>query len=175
MSEERELKAMHAFDVYEEYTKTGNDDAAQVYRKSEADKLIKDIVEGAILMFRKSSCCRGFDLKSSLGKIANAAFKHWNRIEYIESNARQLRLDKIEYALNIRHQKYKRCLAMTDKCGQAVSRYLAEGRLYEIDAMTAEGERHNELLEQVKDCDKAVLFYDRWYHRWSKIAEQCKC
>ena len=31
-----ELKAVHAFDVYEAYTKTGDDDAAQVYLKSEA-------------------------------------------------------------------------------------------------------------------------------------------
>ena len=35
-----ELKAVHAFDVYEAYTKTGDDDAAQVYLKSEADKVI---------------------------------------------------------------------------------------------------------------------------------------
>lgn len=35
-----ELKALHAFDVYEAYTKTGDDDAAQVYLKSEADKVI---------------------------------------------------------------------------------------------------------------------------------------
>ena len=35
-----ELKAVHAFDVYEAYTKTGDDDAAQVYLKSEADKEI---------------------------------------------------------------------------------------------------------------------------------------
>ena len=35
-----ELKAVHAFDVYEAYTKTGDDDAAKVYLKSEADKVI---------------------------------------------------------------------------------------------------------------------------------------
>lgn len=35
-----ELKAVHAFDVYEAYTKTGDDDAAQVYLKSEANKVI---------------------------------------------------------------------------------------------------------------------------------------
>lgn len=37
------LKAVHAFDVYEAYTKTGDDDAAQVYIKSEADKVIEDL------------------------------------------------------------------------------------------------------------------------------------
>lgn len=38
-----ELKAVHAFDVYEAYTKTGDDDAAQVYLKSEADKVIAEL------------------------------------------------------------------------------------------------------------------------------------
>ena len=37
-----ELKAVHAFDVYEAYTKTGDDDAAQVYLKSEADEVIAE-------------------------------------------------------------------------------------------------------------------------------------
>lgn len=40
-----ELKAVHAFDVYEAYTKTGDDDAAQVYLKSEADKVIANLEE----------------------------------------------------------------------------------------------------------------------------------
>ncbi len=40
-----ELKAVHAFDVYEAYTKTGDDDAAQVYLKDEADKFIADLEE----------------------------------------------------------------------------------------------------------------------------------
>ena len=40
-----ELKAVHAFDVYEAYTKTGDDEAAQVYPKSEADKAIADLEE----------------------------------------------------------------------------------------------------------------------------------
>ena len=38
-----ELKAVHAFDVYEAYTKTGDDDAAQVYIKSEADTVIAEL------------------------------------------------------------------------------------------------------------------------------------
>ena len=40
-----ELKAVHAFDVYEAYTKTGDDDAAQVYLKSEVNKVIADLEE----------------------------------------------------------------------------------------------------------------------------------
>lgn len=38
-----ELKAVHAFDVYDEYTKTGDDEHAQVYRKSEADEVIAEL------------------------------------------------------------------------------------------------------------------------------------
>ena len=48
-----ELKAVHAFDVYEAYTKTGDDDAAQVYLKSEADKVIAEYQE-KILVLEKS-------------------------------------------------------------------------------------------------------------------------
>ena len=78
------------------------------------------------------------------------------------------------FAKQLNHQKFKRILNIVDKCGQAVSRYLAEGRLYEIDSITAEGERRKELLEQVEDCDRKATFYDRWYHRWSEIAEKFK-
>ena len=38
-----ELKAVHAFDVYEEYINTGDDDAAQVYLKSEVDTAIEEL------------------------------------------------------------------------------------------------------------------------------------
>ena len=38
-----ELKARHVFDVYEDYTKTGDDEQAQVYLKSEADNIISTI------------------------------------------------------------------------------------------------------------------------------------
>ena len=48
-----ELKAVHAFDVYEAYTKTGDDDAAQVYLKPEVDALIAEYQE-KILVLEKS-------------------------------------------------------------------------------------------------------------------------
>ena len=35
------LKAIHAYDVYEEYLYNDDDDLAQVYRKSEADREIR--------------------------------------------------------------------------------------------------------------------------------------
>ena len=36
------LKARHAFDVYEVYAMTGDDDAAQVYLKPEVDKILEE-------------------------------------------------------------------------------------------------------------------------------------
>lgn len=44
MSEkQKELKAKHAFDVYEEYTKTGDDELAQVYLKEDVDEAISEL------------------------------------------------------------------------------------------------------------------------------------
>ncbi|MBO7412801.1 MAG: hypothetical protein J6U20_03955 [Fibrobacter sp.] len=37
------LNPVHAFDVYVEYTETGNDETAQVYRKYEVDKFIAEL------------------------------------------------------------------------------------------------------------------------------------
>ena len=79
-----ELKAVHAFDVYEAYTKTGDDDAAQVYIKSEADKVIAE---------KDSEIAR----LNAIRKV---------HVEAIESMEAGLLQDDKE----IRHQKYKRCL-----------------------------------------------------------------
>ena len=85
-----ELKAVHAFDVYEAYTKTGDDDAAQVYLKSEADKVIeeKDAEIARLKAIRKV------------------------HVEAIESMGAGLLQDEEEN----RHSKYRRCLAMAKVC-----------------------------------------------------------
>lgn len=103
----------------------------KVYLKSEADKVIMDITKGAISMFREPSCCRGFDLKSPIGKIADAAYKHWMRDSITENENKRLKEEKDQLSYNnsqfidrtfrlekhvisqdreIRNQKYKRCL-----------------------------------------------------------------
>jgi hypothetical protein len=157
------------------------------YAKSEVDKVIEDIIEGAISMFREANCCRGFDTKSTLGRIADVAFKHWNHVEHTMSNNRQLRLDKatllrlnedlrtrlnsemsrritdkLEYNLNIRHQKRKRCLAMARLCGKTVDHLNSEGYIYEKENHTKE----------LTDCIRGTEFYDKWYHRWLALAEE---
>ena len=144
------------------------------YLKSEADAIIESIIKGAISMFRESNKCRGLDTKSPLGRIADAAFKHWNRVEYTMPNNRQLRLDKanllraneclraylksertrrltdkLEYDINVRHQKRKRCLAMAKWC-----------ECKRIDAA-------NYRIPREK-----WEFYDKWQKRWLALAEE---
>lgn len=81
-----ELKAVHAFDVYEAYTKTGDDDAAQVYLKSEADKVIAELK-------------KEIEEQKRLRDMALASVPN------------VLKVMKI-----IRHHQYKRCLAMARWC-----------------------------------------------------------
>lgn len=89
-----ELKAVHAFDVYEAYTKTGDDDAAQVYLKSEADKVIAELKEKA-----DHDCA------------------HWKmQFENSKTSLRETEEACLQYNLERNHSNYKRCLAMADKC-----------------------------------------------------------
>ena len=145
----------------------------EVYLKSEVDKVIADITKGAISMFKESSCCRGLDLKSSLGKIADAAFKHWCYVESIQQKCIQFEIDKqlsqqlrnqlydkverleaklFQQATQISHQKYKRCLDVARRC-------------------------HNESLwwySKGYGFEKYDKFWEKWEKRWLKIAEKFK-
>ena len=110
-----ELKAVHAFDVYEAYTKTGNDDAAQVYLKSEADKVIAEL-EKKLDIYKRG----------------------WMENDRVNAN---------QYA-EIRHHKYKRCLAIAKLCH------------WKMGVFIYKEEKSN--------------FYHRWFKRWLKIADQLK-
>lgn len=85
-----ELKEVHAFDVYEDYTKTGDDEQAQVYLKSEADKVIED-KDAKILA-----------LDAEVFKQ-----KHHAKLFFDERNYAETQL---------RRQKYKRCMAKAEAC-----------------------------------------------------------
>ena len=147
------------------------------YPKSEADKVIAEITEGAISMFRCSETCRGLDLKSPLGKIANIAFKHWNYVELIQNELTQLQedkdclrknnrhlLDEIEHLKEKmerreRHHKYKQCLAMANACDEAYGREC----LLNPEQMT-----DKEFWKQQTE------FWPRWSNIWRKLAEHFK-
>ena len=142
-----------------------------VYIKEDADKVITKIVEGAISMFRHSACCRGLDLKSSLGKIADAAFKHWNYVESIQRKCIQLESDinisrqivylvkmratkqLLEQATKLRHQKYKRCLTMARWCASRATVWSIDGNEKKADWYWYWDSRWKELAEKFKDIN----------------------
>ena len=92
-----ELKAVHAFDVYEAYTKTGDDDAAQVYLKSEADKVIAE-------------------LEDKLKVQTSIAEEGWKEFRTYHTSYAEAVKELYEKNKELRRQKYKRCLAMAKLC-----------------------------------------------------------
>jgi hypothetical protein len=125
-----ELKARHVADVYEAYTKTGDDDAAQVYLKSESDKFIAE-------------------LKAQKAQLEDDC-AYW---KMRHGNAANAMHETEEYAMQLynelRHHKYKRCLAMAKLCKRK-----------RIDAADYRIPR------------KKWEFYDKWYKRWLELAEK---
>ena len=91
-----ELKARHAFDVYDEYTNTGDDEKAQVYLKSEADKVIAELRAQIV----QADAERANALKEKL--VEHATFREWAELQ-------------------LRHQKYKRCLDKANYWGLVAS------------------------------------------------------
>ena len=97
-----ELKARHVFDVYEDYTKTGDDDAAQVYLKSEADEVISTIKAERDEYRYNLSCARNEihnmqvsvreDVKRIADKdkvIADLKEKHKKEVEMLSTYCRE--------------------------------------------------------------------------------------
>ena len=97
-----ELKARHAFDVYDEYTNTGDDEKAQVYLKSETDKVI---AEKDKEIQRLENLCESYRIDCD-----NLAIREANACKEIERDNKQ-----------IRHQKYKRCLDKANYWGLVAS------------------------------------------------------
>ena len=85
-----ELKAKGVDDVYLEYFNTGKHDLAQVYLKSEADKVIAELKDD--VTYWKKVAKKNMDDNVVMAKQRVEAFKRE------------------------RHQKRKRCLAMAEQC-----------------------------------------------------------
>lgn len=140
-----ELKAVHAFDVYEAYTKTGDDDAAQVYIKSEADKVIAELEEshkmevGQLLM-------EIVELK----KNRDTAEKLLNKALDCVSNGKN---HMMSLARKKNHADYKRCMAMAKWCMARYNEWVA----YYPTTTT-----------------RKMKFLDRWEKRWLALAEKFK-
>lgn len=76
--------------------------------------------------------------------------------------------DKDDWCLHtlkeLRHQKYKRCIAMAKLCAKNVDHLNSEGYIYEKEGHAKE----------LADCITGTEFYDKWYHRWLELAQKFK-
>lgn len=142
-----ELKAKHVVDVYDEYSANPTKEA-QVYLKSEADKVIADLEEshkkevGQLLI-------EIAELKKERNWLAKDRAQAYNDLE----KRAQLNIKKEE---SIRHHKYKRCLAMAKWCFTKSNYHFVLAR-------------HGE--DAKKNSRKSVL-YSKWRNRWLAIAEK---
>ena len=152
-----ELKAVHAFDVYEAYTKTGDDDAAQVYLKSEADKAIADLEES-----HKMEVEQLLMEITELKKKRDTAEKLLNKALYCVSNSKN---HMMSLARKKNHADYKRCLALAGLAEEASCYHatLANGFwLLRNDLKKRDDER------------RIAKRWDKWQNRWLAIAENFK-
>ena len=103
---------------------------AQVYLKSEADKVIEELRNEA-------------DVYKA---------KYEQEYDIAVHNEKQLSVMRIE----LRHHKYKRCLAMAKWCSERIARIEKDYAFW----------RHGK--------DYASNFYKRWRKRWLELAEKFK-
>ena len=149
-----ELKAVHAFDVYEAYTKTGDDDAAQVYLKSEADNAISTIRAERDEYRYNLSCAR-----NEIHNLSMSMREDVKRIADKDKVIAELKADykaacdrlqianliKDEQLAATRHSKRTRCLAMAQD------------------------------LEHVCPITyRKARWQNKWYQRWLELAERFK-
>lgn len=59
-----------------------------------AERELDRLTEHAISMFRGIEYCRGYDPNTRQGRIAQAAFKHWIRIEVDKQRSEHYKTDK---------------------------------------------------------------------------------
>ena len=178
-----ELKAVHAFDVYEAYTKTGDDDAAQVYLKSEADEVIaeKDAEIARLKALAKepslsNRVCRKcgkegtlmympavednhtfWDIYNNKGidYVFSIRCAHCGEVAFVTKQAHDYELKTKELKTKA-VEKYKRCLAMAKWCFTKSNYHFVLAR-------------HGEDAE--KNCRKSIR-YSKWHRRWFTIADK---
>ena len=177
-----ELKAVLAFDVYEAYTKTGDDDAAQVYLKYEADNVISTIRAERDEYRYNLSCARNeihnlsMSMREDVKRIADKekviaelqeklkvqtsiAEEGWKEFRTYHTSYAEAVKELYEKNKELRYQKYRRCLAMARWC---------EAEMWNIrntplcDMNTHEVWQHDD------------EFWQRWYERWLELAERFK-
>ena len=130
-----ELKAIYAEDTFDEdYMEYNHSDKRyyrEVYLKSEADKVIAELED---------------ELRAANEQIENL-INSASSIMLFQDRVKDNKCDEL------RHNKYKRCLAMVKYCDMGLTYY-------------------NEKLDSFS-CERADFFY-KWYNRWWELAEKFK-
>lgn len=126
-------------------SESGKIQVTRVYIKSEADKVIaekdKEIYNIKYSRDEWAKTCNQKDKEITELKEHNANYR-------FDSNNMLHKIMKQDAEL--RHQKYKRCLAMARWCYASSE------------------------IERTFDVDKYAKWYMKWYYRWAKIADKFK-
>lgn len=153
-----ELKAKGVDDVYLEYFNTGKHDLAQVYLKTEADKVIADLEESH-KMEVEQLLMEIVELKAQKAQAEDDC-AYWKGMAQKNAADNEVMAKQRAKAFKKeRHSKYKRCLAMAERC---------ETNVYNIrrkplcDMDDHEGWQHDD------------EFWQRWHKRWLGLAEKFK-
>ena len=130
-----------------EKSESGIIQATRVYIKSEADKVI---AEKDKEIQRLENLCESYRIDCD-----NLAIREANAYREIERDNKQ-----------IRHHKYKRCLAMAERC---------KYRMYYLAAVVEqEASKIIPLKAQIQWYQKRENRMDYWKNRWLELAEQFK-
>ena len=155
-----ELKTRYITDTYLDYFESGKHDLAQIYLKSEADKVIAE--KDAEIAEPKSRIAPKKSDKPLQERLNEVCKKHgvstlqdldW---AFCEAEKRNTKFS-IEASKEINHQKYKRCLAMAKWCENAILGWMGFKASYSS---------HQRYVK--------VMLFIKWRNRWIKIAEQFK-
>lgn len=123
---------------------------SDVYLKSEADELIEALNRQIkfLQVTNSSKCYQCNKCADGMGKVFDETlYELKEQKKYIlEHTTDVINSQEVE----IRRQKYKRCLAMAMWCNE---RYILDDCLYELGR---------------------TRFYERWENRWMKLAEKFK-
>jgi len=158
----RELKTRFIDDTYVEYFNTGKHELAQIYLKSEADKVIAELEEShkeeveQLLM-------EIVGLKDSIGKLLKAKTEQVMDEVFQKSLIYGEGFVPVEHAMRLvaelRHNKQKRCLAMAQECEEAYNRECG---------LNPEEMTNKEFYRQ------QIEFWPRWSSKWLELADKFK-
>ena len=161
-----ELKAVHAFDVYEAYTKTGDDDAAQVYLKSEVDAAITELKA----RIHELESIPHTDNSAVIERLSNENERLKAKLESVQATAYAERVDA-----GMENRKLKRALWLA-RANDASSFAGLFSTLSYIDDDESRtywifGNKRKIVIDGLK-CSRMETAY-KWFCIWDDVANKC--